>query len=78
MGKDDRVVENALIIMVADHAARIYDDMPNYKQNVFRIPMLWVGGALSKKGLRVEKLGGQVDIPTDITRSARTYREFLF
>ena len=55
--------ENTLIIMVADHAARIYDTMPNYKQNVFKIPMLWVGGALSKKGFRVEKLGSQADIP---------------
>ena len=52
--------------MVADHAARITDDMPNYKQNVFKIPMLWVGGAVSKKGLRVEKFGSQVDIPTTL------------
>jgi phosphoglycerol transferase MdoB-like AlkP superfamily enzyme len=28
--------------------------------------MLWVGGALSKKGLRIEKFGGQVDIPTTL------------
>jgi phosphoglycerol transferase MdoB-like AlkP superfamily enzyme len=54
--------ENTLVIMVADHA-RIYDDMPNYKQNVFRIPMLWIGGALDKKGLIIEKLGSQTDIP---------------
>jgi phosphoglycerol transferase MdoB-like AlkP superfamily enzyme len=58
--------KNALIIMVADHCARIYSDMPNYKQNVFKIPMLWVGGALSKTGLRVRKLGSQVDIPTTV------------
>ena len=58
--------KNTLIIMVADHCARIIVDMPNYKQNVFKIPMLWVGGALSKKGLRIEKLGGQVDIPTTL------------
>jgi phosphoglycerol transferase MdoB-like AlkP superfamily enzyme len=58
--------KNTLIIMVADHAARITDDMPNYKPNVFKIPMLWVGGAVSKKGLRVEKFGSQVDIPTTI------------
>ena len=58
--------KNTLIIMVADHAARITFDMPNYKQNVFKIPMLWVGGALSKKGLRIEKFGGQVDIPTTL------------
>ena len=55
--------KNTLIIMVADHAARITDDMPNYTQNVFKIPMLWVGGAVSKKGLSVEKFGSQVDIP---------------
>jgi phosphoglycerol transferase MdoB-like AlkP superfamily enzyme len=55
--------KNTLIIMVADHAARITDDMPNYKQNVFKIPMLWVGGAVAKKGLKVEKFGSQVDIP---------------
>ena len=58
--------KNSLIIMVADHCARIYSDMPNYKQNVFKIPMLWVGGALSRSGLRIEKLGGQVDIPTTL------------
>jgi phosphoglycerol transferase MdoB-like AlkP superfamily enzyme len=58
--------KNALIIMVADHCARIYSDMPNYKQNVFKIPMLWVGGALSKTGLSVRKLGSQVDIPTTV------------
>ncbi len=58
--------KNTLIIMVADHAARIFSDMPNYKQNVFKIPMLWVGGAVSKRDLRIEKLGSQVDIPTTL------------
>jgi phosphoglycerol transferase MdoB-like AlkP superfamily enzyme len=57
---------NVLVIMVADHAARISSDMPNYKKNVFKIPMLWVGGALSKRGIRIEKLGGQVDIPSTL------------
>jgi phosphoglycerol transferase MdoB-like AlkP superfamily enzyme len=55
--------KNTLIIMVADHAARIYDDMPNYKQNVFKIPMLWVGGALAKHSMRIDKIGSQVDVP---------------
>ena len=58
--------KNTLIIFVADHCARITDDMPNYKQNVFKIPMLWVGGAVSKKGIMVEKFGSQVDIPTTL------------
>jgi phosphoglycerol transferase MdoB-like AlkP superfamily enzyme len=58
--------KNALIVMVADHCARVYSDMPNYKQNVFKIPMLWVGGALSKSDMRVMKLGSQVDIPATL------------
>jgi len=57
--------ENTLVVMVADHA-RIYDDMPNFKQYVFRIPMLWIGGALAKKGFTIEKLGSQTDIPVTL------------
>jgi phosphoglycerol transferase MdoB-like AlkP superfamily enzyme len=70
--------KNTLIIMVADHAARIYDTMPNFKQNVFKIPMLWVGGALSKKGVRIEKLGGQVDIPLTLLNQLGIKSEFPF
>jgi phosphoglycerol transferase MdoB-like AlkP superfamily enzyme len=57
--------KNTLIVLVADHCARL-NDMPNYEPNVFKIPMLWIGGAVEKKGLRIEKLGGQADIPQTI------------
>ena len=70
--------KNTLIIMVADHAARITDDMPNYMQNVFKIPMLWVGGAVSKKGLRIEKLGSQVDIPITLLSQLGLTGDFPF
>lgn len=58
--------KNTLIIMVADHAARNTEDMPNYEKNVFKIPMLWLGGALSKGGLNINKTGSQVDIPVTL------------
>jgi len=70
--------KNTLIIMVADHAARIYDDMPNYKQNVFRIPMLWVGGALTKHGVRISKIGSQVDIPVTLLDQLGLKGDFPF
>ena len=70
--------KNALIIMVADHCARVYSDMPNYKQNVFKIPMLWVGGALSKSGMRVLKLGSQVDIPITLLDQLGISGDFPF
>jgi phosphoglycerol transferase MdoB-like AlkP superfamily enzyme len=55
--------KNTLIVLVADHCARVSEDMPIYGQNVFKIPMLWIGGAVAEKGMNVKKLGSQVDIP---------------
>ena len=38
-----------------------------YSQEIFRIPMLWIGGAVEHwQGLRIEKLGTQVDIPVTL------------
>ncbi|MGC1390286.1 MAG: sulfatase-like hydrolase/transferase [Bacteroidales bacterium] len=70
--------KNTLIILVADHCARILSDMPNYKQNVFKIPMLWIGGALSKKDLRISKLGSQVDIPVTLLNQLGLSGNFPF
>ncbi len=70
--------KNTLIILVADHCARISSDMPNYKQNVFKIPMLWVGGALLKRDIRIEKLGSQVDIPVTLLNQLGLTGNFPF
>jgi len=69
--------KNALIIMVADHCAR-FSEMPNYEPVVFRIPMLWVGGAVEKRGLRIEKLGSQVDIPLTLLNQLGIAGSFPF
>ena len=70
--------KNTLIILVADHGARISSDILNYSQEVFRIPMLWIGGALSKKGVRIEKLGSQVDIPVTLLNQLGLSGNFPF
>jgi len=70
--------KNTLVIMVADHAARISSDMPVYSQEVFKIPMVWIGGALSKKGIRIEKLGSQVDIPVTLLNQLGLSGSFPF
>jgi phosphoglycerol transferase MdoB-like AlkP superfamily enzyme len=69
--------KNTLIVLVADHCARL-NDMPNYEPNVFRIPMLWIGGAVEKKGTRVVKLGGQADIPQTILNQLGISADFPF
>jgi len=68
---------NTLIVLVADHCARL-NDMPNYEPNVFRIPMLWIGGAVETKGLRIEKLGGQADIPKTVLDQLGISGDFPF
>jgi len=45
---------------------------------VFKIPMVWVGGAISKRGFRVEKLGSQVDIPTTLLNQLGLTGDFPF
>jgi len=70
--------KNTLIIMVADHCCRVSSDMTIYSQNLFKIPMLWVGGALSQKGITIEKLGSQVDIPITLLNQLGLEGSFPF
>ena len=59
--------KNIVIIITADHGIRfpatgkIVDD--------FKIPMLWLGGAVEKnKGLVINKLGSQIDLPATLAK----------
>ena len=58
--------KNTLVILVADHCRRNSLEVLAYSEDIFRIPMLWLGGALKTTGLRISKLGSQVDIPLTI------------
>lgn len=56
--------KNTLIIFVADHGVRF--NYPNYDPNAFKIPMLWMGGALTTKNKKIETIGNQRDIATTL------------
>lgn len=70
--------KNTLVVLVADHCARVSEDMPIYGQNVFKIPMLWIGGAVAEKGIKVKKLGSQVDIPITLLDQLGINNSFPF
>jgi phosphoglycerol transferase MdoB-like AlkP superfamily enzyme len=55
--------KNTLVILVADHCRRNSSQDLVFSEKIFKIPMLWLGGALSKTGARITKIGSQVDIP---------------
>lgn len=58
--------QNTVVILVADHCGRVSEDQPVFTQELFKIPMLWIGGALESKGTIINKTGGQVDIPVTL------------
>ncbi len=58
--------KNTLVILVADHSRRNSSEVLAYSEEIFKIPMLWLGGALAKEGIKVEKYGSQVDIPVTL------------
>ncbi len=70
--------KNTLVVLVADHGARHSEEIPAYSKLVFRIPMIWTGGAVTERGMVVNKLGGQVDIPLTILDQLGIEADFPF
>ena len=58
--------ENTLVVVIADHGHRI----PDTRETVddFKIPMLWLGGALDKKGIEIKNVNSQIDLASTILR----------
>ena len=58
--------QNTLVVLVADHCRRNSSDVLVYSEEIFRIPMLWLGGALTAHGIRIDKTGDQADMPVTV------------
>ena len=69
---------NTVVIMVADHCRRNSFETPVYSEEIFRIPMLWLGGALVKKGITIDKIGSQIDITKTLAGQLGLKEEFPF
>jgi phosphoglycerol transferase MdoB-like AlkP superfamily enzyme len=55
--------KNTLIVIVADHGHPIPKQKGNFNApSKFKIPMLWLGGALNKKGIEIDNIASQIDI----------------
>jgi phosphoglycerol transferase MdoB-like AlkP superfamily enzyme len=70
--------ENTLVILVADHCRRNSAEEPVFAEEIFRIPMLWLGGALKEKGITIGKYGSQTDIPLMILNQLDIESSFPF
>jgi phosphoglycerol transferase MdoB-like AlkP superfamily enzyme len=54
--------ENTLVVVTADHGHRLPNDEALNSKERFKIPMLWLGGALSVTDTVVHTIGSQTDI----------------
>jgi len=70
--------KNTLVILVADHCRRNSLEVLAYSEEIFRIPMLWIGGALAAEPAVISKYGSQVDIPLTILNQIEAGVEFPF
>jgi phosphoglycerol transferase MdoB-like AlkP superfamily enzyme len=70
--------KNTLVILVADHCRRNALTDLVYSKGIFKIPMIWLGGALKEPGTRMEKLGDQVDIPLTLLHQMGLEGDFPF
>ena len=58
--------KNTLFVLIADHGHRYPGKDSYFVLNKFRIPMLWLGGALNCDSLIISKTGSQVDLATTL------------
>ena len=70
--------KNTLVIIIADHCRRNTEEIQVYSQDIFRIPMLWIGGAVNPTGLEIRKTGSQTDIPLTLLHQLGLGGDFPF
>jgi len=58
--------DNTLVIITADHGHGMPDNGGVNSPNRYKIPMLWLGGALNKRDTVIHEFGNQTDIPNTI------------
>ena len=58
--------KKTLLVITSDHGSRHPGNLPNYHPERFRVPMLWIGGALAKRDTVISTVASQTDIPLTI------------
>lgn len=71
--------DSSLVVIIADHGSRLPGRLDDHEEKRFRIPMLWLGGALEVQDTLITKYGDQTDLPTTILgQMGMDYSEFRF
>ncbi|HEU4470571.1 MAG TPA: sulfatase-like hydrolase/transferase [Flavisolibacter sp.] len=60
--------DNTLLVIIADHGHPLIE--PSNTLENFRIPMLWLGGALAQGGRLIDAVGSQLDLASTLASQA--------
>lgn len=70
---------NTLIIITADHGHRFPNPNELKEKERFKIPMLWLGGAIAKQDTTIQTFGTQTDITNTLLSQVGAYsNDFIF
>lgn len=70
--------ERTLVVIIADHCRRNFDTIPVYSESIFKIPMLWLGGALAVRDTVISKPCSQFDLPLTLAAQLGLKASFPF
>ncbi len=70
--------DETLLILLADHGCRV-GNLTEHEEKRYRIPMLWLGGALAVRDTVINTYGSQTDLPYTLLGQLNFPREdFIF
>ncbi len=70
--------DETLVILLADHCCRV-GNLTEHEEMRFRIPMLWLGGALAVRDTVINNFGSQTDLPyTLLSQLNLPHKDFKF
>ncbi len=70
--------DNTLVILLGDHCRRKSVSDLVYSGDIYRVPMLWLGGALDTAGMKVSSTGSQVDLAPTLLRQLDLEYDYPF
>lgn len=71
--------DNSLIVILPDHAFRYPRSLSNVEPYRYRIPLIWLGGALKKQPATIKKTCGQIDLTATLLNQLNMdYSDFIF
>ena len=67
IAKNSEWWKRTLVIILADHCRRNSETIPAYSETIFKIPMLWIGGAVAVRDTVISKHCSQFDLAATLS-----------